>query len=142
MLVLGAAASPGQATGTVRVIRDPDNAAALQPGDLLVAPLTAPAWTPTFAIAAAIVTDVGSPLAHASIIAREYGIPAVVGCGDATLRLKDGQHVRVDGNAGVVEEAFDTEVGINLDSETERHHQNEDLAPVVAFLLLSHNRGR
>jgi pyruvate,water dikinase len=106
VLVLGAAASPGQATGTVRVIHDPGNAAALQPGDILVAPLTAPAWTPLFAIAAAVVTDVGSPLAHASIIAREYGIPAVVGCGDATLRLKDGQHVTVDGSAGVVEEVI------------------------------------
>ena len=104
VLVLGAAASPGRATGTVRVIRDPADGAALQPGDVLVAPLTAPAWTPLFAIAAAVVTDVGSPLAHASIIAREYGIPAVVGCGDATLRLKDGQHVTVDGSAGVVEE--------------------------------------
>ena len=103
MLVAGAAASPGRATGLVRVIRDPANATALQPGDVLVAPLTAPAWTPLFAIAAAVVTDIGSPMAHASIIAREYGIPAVVGCGDATLRLKDGQRVTVNGTAGVVE---------------------------------------
>jgi pyruvate,water dikinase len=104
VLVLGAAASPGRATGVVRVIRDPANANALQTGDILVAPVTAPAWTPLFAISAAVVTDIGSPMAHASIIAREYGIPAVVGCGDATLRLKDGQRVTVDGSAGVVEE--------------------------------------
>ena len=103
VLVLGVAASPGRVTGTVRVIRDPANASALQPGDILVAPLTAPAWTPLFAMAAAVVTDIGSPMAHASIIAREYGIPAVVGCGDATLRLTDGQRVTVDGTAGVVE---------------------------------------
>jgi pyruvate,water dikinase len=103
VLVLGAPASPGRATGTVRIIRDPANAGALQRGDVLVAPLTAPAWTPLFVIAAAVVTDIGSPMAHASIIAREYGIPAVVGCGDATLRLKDGQRVTVDGTAGVVE---------------------------------------
>jgi len=102
-LLRGTAASPGRATGPVRVIRDPGEGAALQPGDILVAPLTAPAWTPLFAVAAAVVTDIGSPLAHASIIAREYGIPAVVGCGDATLRLKDGQVVTVDGTAGLVE---------------------------------------
>jgi rifampicin phosphotransferase len=106
VLVLGAAASPGRATGPVRVIRDPSKSAELQPGDILVAPLTAPAWTPLFAIAAAVVTDIGNPLAHASIIAREYGIPAVVGCGDATLRLKDGQRVTVDGTAGLVERAM------------------------------------
>ena len=87
VLVLGAAASPGRATGRVRVIRDPANAAELQPGDVLVAPLTAPAWTPLFAIAAAVVTDIGSPMAHASIIAREYG-------------------VTVDGTAGVVEQVI------------------------------------
>jgi phosphohistidine swiveling domain-containing protein len=104
-LVVGVAASPGRITGVVRVIRDPAGGAVLQPGEILVAPLTAPAWTPLFAIAGAVVTDIGSPLAHASIIAREYGIPAVVGCGDATLRLRDGQRVTVDGSAGLVEAA-------------------------------------
>jgi pyruvate,water dikinase len=65
--------------------------------------MTAPAWTPLFRTAAAVVTDVGSPAAHASIIAREYGIPAVVGCGDATARLRDGMRVTVDGGTGNVE---------------------------------------
>ncbi len=62
-----------------------------------MAPLTAPAWTPLFTRAAAVVTDVGSPASHASIIAREYGIPAIVGCGDATARLTTGMRVTVDG---------------------------------------------
>lgn len=102
-LVCGAPASPGRATGTVRVVRSPAEFGQLRDGEILVAPLTAPAWTPLFARAAAVVTDVGSALAHASIIAREYGIPAVVGCGDATARLTNGMRVTVDGGAGTVE---------------------------------------
>jgi len=62
-----------------------------------------PAWTPLFAMAAAVVTDVGAPLSHAAIVARELGIPAVVGCGDATMRLHTGDRVLVDGGQGVVE---------------------------------------
>ncbi len=102
-LVTGTPASPGRATGTVRVIRGPQQFDELQPGEILVAPLTAPAWTPLFTRAAAVVTDVGSPASHASIIAREYGIPAVVGCGDATARLRTGMRVTVDGGTGNVE---------------------------------------
>ncbi|MDQ2854554.1 MAG: PEP-utilizing enzyme [Chloroflexota bacterium] len=104
-LVSGVPASPGHATGLVRVIRSPDEFDQLQPGEILVAPLTAPAWTPLFTRAAAVVTDVGSAAAHASIIAREYGIPAVVGCGDATSRLRTGMRVTVDGSSGNVEPA-------------------------------------
>ncbi len=104
-LVSGVPASPGHATGLVRVIRSPDEFDQLQPGEILVAPLTAPAWTPLFTRAAAVVTDVGSAAAHASIIAREYGIPAVVGCGDATARLRTGMRVTVDGSTGNVEPA-------------------------------------
>jgi pyruvate,water dikinase len=102
-IVSGVPASAGRATGSVRVIRGPDQFDELQEGEILVAPLTAPAWTPLFARAAAIVTDVGSAAAHASIIAREYGIPAVVGCGDATSRLRTGMKVTVDGATGNVE---------------------------------------
>ncbi|HUG95786.1 MAG TPA: PEP-utilizing enzyme, partial [Pleomorphomonadaceae bacterium] len=102
-IVSGAPASPGRASGPVRVIRGPDEFDQLKPGEILVAPLTAPAWTPLFSRAAAVVTDVGSVAAHASIIAREYGIPAVVGCGDATARLRTGMRVTVDGSAGTVE---------------------------------------
>jgi phosphohistidine swiveling domain-containing protein len=104
-LTSGVPASPGRATGLVRVIRGPDDFDDLQPGEILVAPLTAPAWTPLFIRAAAVVTDVGSAAAHASIIAREFGIPAVVGCGDATARLSTGMRVTVDGNTGNVEPA-------------------------------------
>ena len=104
-IVSGTPASGGRATGTVRVVRGPDHFAELLDGEILVASLTAPAWTPLFTRAAAVVTDVGSPAAHASIIAREYGIPAVVGCGDATARLKTGMRVTVDGGTGNVEPA-------------------------------------
>lgn len=104
-LVHGVPASPGRATGRVRVVRDSSQFHEFEEGEILVAPLTAPAWTGLFDRAAAVVTDVGSALAHASIIAREYGIPAVVGCGDATARLKDGQRVTVDGSTGNVEHA-------------------------------------
>ena len=101
-IVSGIPASAGRVTALVRIVRGPDQFDALLPGEVLVAPLTAPAWTPLFARAAAVVTDVGSPAAHASIIAREYGIPAVVGCVDATARLRDGMRVTVDGGTGNV----------------------------------------
>jgi len=104
-LVSGTPASPGRASGPVRVVRGPQDFDELQPGEILVAPLTAPAWTPLFNRAAAVVTDVGSAASHASIIAREYGIPAVVGCGDATARLRSGMRVTVDGSTGNVEPA-------------------------------------
>ncbi len=101
-IVSGVPASAGRVTGTVRVVRGPDEFDQLQAGEILVVPLTAPAWTPLFARAAAVVTDIGSGAAHASIIAREYGIPAVVGCGDATTRLRTGMRVTVDGSTGNV----------------------------------------
>jgi len=102
-LVSGSPASPGRATGSVRVIRGPEAFDQLLPGEILVAPLTAPGWTPLFTRAGAVVTDVGSAASHASIIAREYGIPAIVGCGDATARLRTGMRVTVDGSTGNVE---------------------------------------
>jgi pyruvate,water dikinase len=74
----------------------------MKAGDVLVAALTTPAWTPLFARAAAIVTDVGGPLSHGSIVAREYGIPAVLGTGVATQRIRTGQVITVDGSAGVI----------------------------------------
>ena len=104
-IISGSPASPGRATGPVRVIDGPQDFDSFQPGEVLVAPLTAPAWTPLFTRAVAVVTDVGSPAAHASIVAREYGIPAVVGCGDATVRLSTGTRVTVDGSTGNIERA-------------------------------------
>jgi pyruvate,water dikinase len=102
-IVSGTPASPGRVSGVVRVVRGPEDFDRLKQGEILVAPLTAPAWTPLFGLAAAVVTDVGSAAAHASIIAREFGIPAVVGCGDATARLQNGMRVTVDGSTGNVE---------------------------------------
>lgn len=100
--IRGTPASPGRASGRARVIRTANEFDRLQPGEILVCPLTAPSWTPLFERAAAVVTDVGSPSSHASIIAREYGIPAVVGTGDATIRIADGAFVTVDGASGTV----------------------------------------
>jgi phosphohistidine swiveling domain-containing protein len=100
--VVGQPASPGRATGPVRLVTGPGDFDRFQPGEVLVARATAPAWTPLFARAAAVVTDGGTLAAHASLVAREYGIPAVVATGDATSRLSDGQRVTVDGGAGTV----------------------------------------
>ncbi len=100
--IVGEPASPGRATGRVRIVRSPADFDSFQPGEVLVAEATAPAWTPLFARAAAVVTDGGTLAAHASLVAREYGIPAVVGTSDATVRLADGQMVVVDGSAGFV----------------------------------------
>lgn len=102
-ILVGEPASPGRATGRVRIVDGPEDFHNFRDGDVLVARLTAPAWTPLFGRAAAVVTDGGTLAAHASLIAREYGIPAVVGTGEATRRLRDGQAVTVDGGAGTVE---------------------------------------
>ncbi|HLZ30284.1 MAG TPA: PEP-utilizing enzyme, partial [Chloroflexota bacterium] len=101
-LLVGQGASPGRATGRVRLVSSVEDFDAFEAGEVLVARATAPAWTPLFERAAAVVTDGGTLAAHASLVAREYGIPAVVGTGDATRRLKTGQLVIVDGGAGTV----------------------------------------
>ena len=98
----GVGASAGCVTARACVLHGPEDFAQMAAGDVLVAKLTTPAWTPLFARAAAIVTDVGGPLSHGSIVAREYGIPAVLGTGDATKRIQNGQTITVDGNAGMV----------------------------------------
>lgn len=99
----GMPASSGRADGVARVILDLADADRLGDGEILVTSATTPAWTPLFARAAAVITDGGSLAAHASLVAREYGIPAVVALGDATHRIIDGEHITVDGSAGVVE---------------------------------------
>lgn len=98
----GVAASPGRVTGVARVLHGPGDFGQMRHGDILVAKITTPAWTPLFALAGGIVTDVGGPLSHGSIVAREYHIPAVLGTGVATERIASGQVVTVDGDAGVV----------------------------------------
>jgi phosphohistidine swiveling domain-containing protein len=98
----GVAASAGVATGQARVILRADTDEQVRAGEILVAPFTDPGWTPYFVPAAGIVTEQGGLLSHGSIIAREYGIPAVVNVPAATRIIRTGQSLRVDGNRGVV----------------------------------------
>jgi rifampicin phosphotransferase len=100
--IKGVAASAGRVTAPARVLGGPEDFGLMRPGEVLVAGITTPAWTSLFAMASAVVTDVGGPLSHSSIVAREYGIPAVLGTGVATRRIESGQIVRVDGDAGTV----------------------------------------
>jgi len=100
---MGMPGSPGRAHGTARVIAGPDDFHRLQPGDVLVAHTTTPAWTPLFNIASAAVTEVGGLFNHAAIVAREFGIPMVAGATDATHVITDGAPIVVDGSAGMVE---------------------------------------
>lgn len=101
-IIKGVAASPGSVTAPARVLHGLEEFDHMKAGDVLVAPITTAAWTPLFARAAAIVTDVGGPLSHGSIAGRDYGIPAVLGTGVATKRINSGQEITVDGSAGVV----------------------------------------
>jgi phosphohistidine swiveling domain-containing protein len=101
-VIRGNRGSPGKATGSARVVHALAEAGKLRPGDVLVVGTTAPPWTPLFATAAAVVSDTGGILSHCAVVAREYGIPAVVGTGNATARVQDGQLIEVDGDAGIV----------------------------------------
>jgi pyruvate,water dikinase len=101
-LLRGVPGSSGKATGTARVIIRLSDAWRLAPGDVLVTTTTSPPWTPLFATAGAIVTDTGGALSHCAIVAREYGVPATVGTGNATNVISDGQTVEVDGDEGTV----------------------------------------
>ncbi len=98
----GLGTSSGKVTAPARVLYGPEDFDQMKPGDVLVAVTTTPAWTPLFTMASAVVTDIGGPLSHSSIVAREYGIPAVMATGFATRRIRSGQVVTVDGAAGVV----------------------------------------
>ena len=101
--ITGFPGAAGVVEGTARVLRAPEDGAQLGDGEILVTTVTNIGWTPIFPRAAAVVTDVGAPLSHAAIVARELGIPAVVGCGNATTLLRSGDRIRVDGGAGTVE---------------------------------------
>lgn len=101
--IKGFAGAAGCVEGIVRRIDAVEDGNQVQPGEILVTSITNIGWTPLFPRLAAIVTDVGAPLSHAAIVAREIGIPAVVGCGNATMLLKTGDRVRVDGGRGTVE---------------------------------------
>jgi pyruvate,water dikinase len=97
----GSPASPGVVTGVARVIRSPQGAR-VEPGEILVAPSTDPGWTPLFLTAAGLVMEMGGMMSHGAVVAREYGIPAVVGVAGATEQISTGQRVTVDGSAGTV----------------------------------------
>lgn len=101
-LVQGVAGCPGIARGIARVVISSHDPTALAPGDILIAPITDPSWTPLFVPAAGVVVDVGAPLSHAIIVSRELGIPCVVSATDATKRIPDGTLIEVDGNTGIV----------------------------------------
>jgi pyruvate,water dikinase len=103
IVLKGFAGSAGRVQGVVRVLRSMEYSDKFQEGEILVANTTNVGWTPLFPSAAAVVTDVGAPLSHAAIVARELGIPAVVGCGNATMLLETGDEVIVDGSKGIVE---------------------------------------
>ena len=98
----GVSGSKGIAVGTARLIKEPKEFYKMNKGDILVCHLTDPEWTPLFGLAGAVVADTGSALSHAAIVAREYGIPAVLGVGFATTKFKDGDRIRVDGDKGEV----------------------------------------
>jgi rifampicin phosphotransferase len=98
----GIPGSGGTARGVARVAGSLDAAKALRPGEVLITQTTLPSWTPLFAVAAAVVTETGGPLSHSAVVAREYGIPAVVGALGASTVLRTGQTVTVDGTRGVV----------------------------------------
>lgn len=98
----GVGACAGTAHGPARVVRGSEDFARVQPGDVLICPSSNPSWVPLFGIIAGLVTDTGGVLSHAAVVAREFGVPAVVGTGEATARIRDGQPVDVDGTAGEV----------------------------------------
>ena len=100
--IKGFAASAGKITAKACVMLGPEDFNKMKKGDVLVAVTTTPAWTPLFTMASAVVTDIGGPLSHSSIVAREYGIPAVLATGFGTRRIQDGQMITVDGGAGIV----------------------------------------
>lgn len=99
--MVGSGVSPGTVEGKVHVVFNP-NDARLEPGEILVCPGTDPSWTPLFLAAGGLVMEVGGMMTHGSVVAREYGIPAVAGVDRATERLQSGQRVRVDGHSGQI----------------------------------------
>jgi pyruvate,water dikinase len=100
--IYGFAASPGVVEGVARVLKNVNDIGQVREGDILVSPVTTPSWGPVFPKIKAAVSDIGGTMSHAAIVAREYGMPAVVGTGRATHRIRTGQRVRVDGDRGVV----------------------------------------
>jgi pyruvate,water dikinase len=102
-VLTGVAGAPGTVEGTARVVVDPFDAEPLEPGEILVCRFTDPSWAPLFSLADALVIDIGAAASHGAIVARELGVPCVIGTGDGTRRIRTGDRLRVDGSAGRVE---------------------------------------
>jgi pyruvate,water dikinase len=102
-VITGVAGAPGAVEGRARVVVDPFAAEPLEPGEILVCRFTDPSWAPMFALAEALVIDIGAAASHGAIVARELGVPCVIGTGDGTRRILTGDRLRVDGSAGQVE---------------------------------------
>jgi len=100
--LVGFAASAGVVEGLARVLKSVNEIGQMQEGEILVCAVTAPSWGPVFGKIRAAVSDIGGTMSHAAIVAREYGMPAVVGTGQATSRIRTGQRIRVDGDRGIV----------------------------------------
>ena len=101
-ILTGLSGSPGEITARARVITDPGDPRGIEQGEILVAPITDPAWTPLFIPAGGVVVDVGAPMSHSVIVSREFGIPCVVSVHQAAERIPDGALIQVDGNSGTV----------------------------------------
>ena len=101
--ISGFAASPGQITATARLVLKPSDFGKVKPGEVLITTATGPAYNALLPLIRGVVTDRGGTLSHAALVAREFGIPAVVGCGNATKIIPDGATIRIDGTSGTVE---------------------------------------
>ena len=135
---VGLAAAPGVATGTARVLHDPHDGRRLQRGDVLVAPSTDPGWTPLFLRASAVVMETGGYLSHGAVVAREFGLPAVVNVREAMRILRDGDRLRVDGDAGVVHRLASASGDENQDGMAVGGHPTGDIEEMLADI----ERGR
>ncbi|RDI68271.1 phosphoenolpyruvate synthase [Nocardia pseudobrasiliensis] len=135
VLLRGLAAAPGTATGAARVLSSPTQDSQLRDGEILVAPMTNPDWLPTIARAAALVTDSGGMTCHAAIVARELGVPCVVGARTATTTLTDGRWVTVDGTTGQVRTA--TATSVHMTAESPSHTASSETTATRIYLNLA-----
>ena len=136
-LLQGLAASSGLATGKVRILTSPKDGARLEPGEVLVAPMTNPDWVPTIRRAAALITDGGGMTCHAAIVARELGVPCVVGARTATSTLRDGEVVTVDGARGAVYEGATAPVTASVPAVATQASLAETVEPLATRIYVN-----
>jgi pyruvate,water dikinase len=132
----GFAVSPGKVTAPATVIRSAEDFHKMMPDTILVCATTTPAWTPLFAQAKGLVTDIGGALAHGSIVAREYGIPAVMGTGVATQRIESGQRILVDGDRGTVTLVDEVDAGAIARADVPQPSPARKWAPIALAVAL------